>query len=88
MKEVYTDGACRNNQAPGGQLGGWACVFVDGPSYSGADPSTTNNRMEMTAVIEALKHTATGTDVTVYSDSAYVINAFVQNWFRGWEKRG
>jgi ribonuclease HI len=88
MKEVYTDGACRNNQAPGGQLGGWACVFVNGPSYSGADPSTTNNRMEMTAVIEALKHTATGTDVTVYSDSAYVINAFVQNWFRGWEKRG
>lgn len=88
MKEVYTDGACRNNQAPGGQLGGWACVFVDGPSYSGADPSTTNNRMEMTAVIEALKHTASGTDITVYSDSAYVINAFVQNWFRGWEKRG
>lgn len=86
--EVYTDGACRNNQAPGGQLGGWACVFVDGPSYSGGHPSTTNNRMEMTAAIEALKHTPEGADVKIYSDSAYVINAFVQNWFSGWERRG
>ncbi len=86
--EVYTDGACRNNQAPGGQLGGWACVFVDGPAYSGADPSTTNNRMEMTAVIQALQHTPSGSEVVVYSDSAYVINAFAQNWFSGWERRG
>lgn len=88
MIEVYTDGACRNNQAPGGQLGGWACVFVDGPTFSGADPSTTNNRMEMTAVIQALEHTDVNAEVTVYSDSAYVINAFLQDWFRGWERRG
>lgn len=86
--EVYTDGACANNQAPGGQVGGWACVFVDGPKYSGADPSTTNNRMEMTAAIEALEHTEKGSMVTIYSDSAYVINAFLQNWFAGWERRG
>ncbi len=86
--EVYTDGACANNQAPGGQMGGWGCVFVDGASYSGAEKSTTNNRMEMTAVIEALRHTPVGASVMVFSDSAYVINAFVQNWFRGWEQRG
>ncbi len=85
---VYTDGACQNNQAPGGQPGGWACVFVDGPSYSGFDPKTTNNRMEMTAVIEALRHTPDGARVKIHSDSAYVINAFQQNWFAGWERRG
>jgi ribonuclease HI len=85
---VYTDGACQNNQAPGGQPGGWACVFVDGPRYHGFEPRTTNNRMEMRAAIEALKHTEPGARVTVYSDSAYVTNAFLQNWFQGWERRG
>ncbi|MCL4494760.1 MAG: ribonuclease HI [Firmicutes bacterium] len=85
---VYTDGACANNQAPGGQPGGWACLFEGGSAYSGAEPHTTNNRMEMTAVIEALQHTPKGACVSVYSDSAYVINAFKQNWFGGWEKRG
>ena len=85
---VYTDGACRNNQAPGGQPGGWGVVFVDGPSLSGFDPKTTNNRMELTAAVEALKHTEPGSVVKVHSDSAYVVNAFVQNWFAGWEKRG
>lgn len=85
---IYTDGACANNQAPGGQPGGWACVFVDGPSYSGADPCTTNNRMELTAAIEALKHTEPGSEVTIFSDSAYVVNAFLQDWFSGWERRG
>lgn len=88
MYHVYTDGACQNNQAPGGQPGGWGCVFVDGPSYSGGDLKTTNNRMEMTGAIEALKHTEEGADVTIYSDSAYVINAFLNNWFSGWERRG
>lgn len=85
---VYTDGACSNNQAPGGQPGGWGCVFVDGEEYSGAELLTTNNRMEMTAVIEALSHTEKGATVAIFSDSAYVINAFVQNWFKGWESRG
>ncbi len=86
--QVYTDGACRNNQAPGGQPGGWGAVFVDGPSYSGYDARTTNNRMELTAAIEALKHTEPGAKVKLHSDSAYVINAFLQNWFQGWERRG
>lgn len=85
---VYTDGACSNNQAPGGQPGGWGCAFVNGEAYSGAELLTTNNRMEMTAVIEALSHTEKGAAVAIFSDSAYVINAFVQNWFKGWESRG
>jgi ribonuclease HI len=86
--EVYTDGACSNNQAPGGQPGGWAVVFVGGPSYSGAEARTTNNRMELTAAIQALGHTPPGSKVRIYSDSAYVVNAFRQNWFQGWERRG
>lgn len=86
--QVYTDGACQNNQAPGGQPGGWACVFVGGPSYAGYDAKTTNNRMELTAAIEALKHTEMGAHVKIFSDSAYVVNAFLQNWFSGWERRG
>lgn len=88
LYHIYTDGACQNNQAPGGQPGGWACVFVDGPWFSGYDPRTTNNRMELTAAIEALKRTETGAQIKLYSDSAYVVNAFLQNWFQGWERRG
>ncbi len=84
---VYTDGACQNNQRPGGQPGGWACVFVDGPQYSGFALKTTNNRMELQAAIEALKRTPPGSKVTLYSDSAYLVNAFRQNWFQGWERR-
>ncbi|CAB1128203.1 Ribonuclease H [Candidatus Hydrogenisulfobacillus filiaventi] len=86
--EVYTDGACRNNQAPGGQPGGWGVVFADGREYAGAEAATTNNRMELTAAIEALRRTEPGARVRVYSDSAYLVNAFRQNWFRGWEQRG
>lgn len=86
--EVYTDGACSNNQGEGLQLGGWAAVFVDGPALSGGESKTTNNRMEMRAVIEALKHTPIQSDVKIYSDSAYVINCFKQNWIERWEKNG
>ncbi|MCY0880986.1 MAG: ribonuclease HI, partial [Firmicutes bacterium] len=65
--QVYTDGACKNNQAPGGQPGGWGFVFTQGLNLSGSgcDPATTNNRMEMTAVIEALKKTPESAAVTV-----------------------
>lgn len=86
--EIYTDGACSNNQKPGGQPGGWAAVFADGTVIAGADPATTNNRMELTAVIEGLKRTPVGAEVTIYSDSAYVVNAFLQDWFAGWRRRG
>lgn len=86
--EVYTDGACANNQGVGLQLGGWAAVFVDGPSLSGRENETTNNRMEMRAVIEALKNTPKGSSIKIYSDSAYVINCFKQKWIDRWEKNG
>ncbi|MBX5466466.1 MAG: ribonuclease HI [Firmicutes bacterium] len=86
--EVYTDGACSNNQRPGGQPGGWAAVFKDGRILSGAEPATTNNRMELKAAIAALRHTPPGAEVIVYSDSAYVVNAFQQDWFSGWRLRG
>jgi len=85
---VYVDGACSNNQAPGGQPGGWAAVFSDGRAFSGGDPATTNQRMELQAAIEALRRVPPGASVTVCSDSAYVVNAFRDNWFAGWEARG
>ncbi|NLM48202.1 MAG: ribonuclease HI [Epulopiscium sp.] len=86
--EIYTDGACSNNQAQGLQAGGWAAVFVNGEELSGGDRATTNNRMEMKAVIEALKNTPPGAHVKIYSDSAYIINCFNQKWIDKWEKNG
>lgn len=86
--EVYTDGACSNNQALGGQPGGWGVVFIDGRKFSGGDISTTNNRMELKAAIEALKNIPVGSEVKLYSDSAYLVNAFLQNWLRNWTING
>ena len=73
---VYTDGACLGN--PG--KGGWAWLVPDGPYASGAEQHTTNQRMELTAVLEALK-TVEG-PVEVISDSAYVVNCFRDRWWR------
>lgn len=84
---AYTDGACSNNQAVGGQPGGWGVAFLDGRTYSGGERSTTNNRMELTAAIEALKNTPVGSTVEIFSDSAYLINAFQQKWIPNWIKR-
>ncbi len=89
MKEVtlYTDGACSGN--PG--VGGWGAVLIfknREKRISGAEPSTTNNRMEMTAVIEGLKCLKEPCAVTVYSDSAYTVNAFVQGWVESWQQSG
>ena len=82
---VYTDGACRGN--PG--RGGWAWAVPDGPYASGADPQTTNQRMEITAVLEALRallpEAAGGIDVV--SDSTYVVKCFTDGWWRGWLRR-
>ena len=85
MKEVilYTDGACSGN--PG--KGGWGAVLIYGKSekqMSGINELTTNNQMELTAVIEGLKALKEPCKVTVYSDSAYVVNAFQQDWITGW----
>lgn len=90
MKEliIYTDGACSGNPGPGG----WGAVllFKDKKKeiYGGAK-HTTNQRMEMTAVIEALKSlTVSDWEVNVYSDSAYVVNAFKQDWISNWQRNG
>ncbi len=89
MKKVilYTDGACSVN--PG--VGGWGVVLsFNGfeKQFSGAEADTTNNRMELKAVIEGLKRLKEPCEVEVYSDSAYVVNAFQNNWIYGWEKSG
>lgn len=84
---AYTDGACSNNQAGGLQPGGWAVVFTDGRRYAGGGRGT-NQIFELQAAIEALRFTPQGAQVTICSDSAYVVNAFLQDWFSGWERRG
>lgn len=84
---IYTDGACSGNPGPGG----WGAILMMGPNkkeISGSQKSTTNNIMELTAVIEALKLLKRPCKVDLYSDSAYVVNAFLQNWINGWIKNG
>ena len=79
---VYTDGACLGNPGPGG----WAWVIPKGPWASGAESHTTNQRMELTAVLMALQ--AISGPVKVISDSAYVVNCFRDEWYVLWQKRG
>ncbi len=84
---IYTDGACSGNPGPGG----WGSILIFGENskeISGGSANTTNNIMELTAVIEALKLLKRPCKVNVYSDSAYVVNAFNQNWIYGWMKKG
>ena len=78
---VYTDGACLGNPGPGG----WGWVVPDGRWANGADTATTNQRMELTAVLEALR--AIEGPVEVVSDSTYVVNCFRDRWWAGWLKR-
>lgn len=85
--QIYTDGACRGN--PG--RGGWAAILVYGAherELSGGERETTNNRMELTAVIEGLSALKYPCKVTVYSDSKYVVEAFAQNWIAAWKASG
>ncbi len=84
---VYTDGACSGNPGPGG----WGAVLLYGShrkEISGGAPATTNNRMELTAVIEALKLLKEPCQVDLYSDSKYVIDALEKGWAWGWKRRG
>lgn len=88
MKNVtlYTDGACSGN--PG--LGGYGGILIYGDlkrEYSGSELETTNNRMEVTAVIVGLKRLKYPCKVDVYSDSAYMVNAFNEGWIYGWVKK-
>ena len=89
MKQVtlYTDGACSGN--PG--KGGWGAVLIYKSvqkEFSGYAEETTNNRMELTAVIEGLKKLKEPCIVTVYTDSAYVSNAFLNKWVDKWQTNG
>lgn len=84
---VYTDGACSGNPGPGG----WGAILRwngTQKELSGGHPQTTNNRMEMQAVIEALKALKKPCLVKIHSDSALIINAFQQGWIKNWQKRG
>ncbi len=87
MKEVtiYTDGACSGNPGPGG----WGAILMYNGAQkeiSGSNKETTNNIMEITAVLEAIKLLKEECKVKIYSDSAYVVNAFNQGWIYNWIK--
>ena len=83
---IYTDGACSGNPGPGGQ--GSILMYKDiKKEIHGSSESTTNNIMELTAVIEALKLLKHPCKVDLYSDSAYVVNAFLQGWIFNWLKK-
>jgi len=84
--EVFTDGACKGNPGPGG----WGVILRSGThekELSGSEPGTTNNRMEMTAVLRALQALKAPCDVTLHTDSRYVIDGMTK-WIHGWQKNG
>ena len=84
--EIYTDGACRGNPGPGG----WGALLIVGETrreLSGADSATTNNRMELTAAIEALQVLKRPVHVTLYTDSKYVCTG-IEEWLPQWKLRG
>ncbi len=82
---IYTDGACRGN--PG--RGGWGAILVYGNKereMSGGEPMTTNNRMELSAVISALSVLKEPCEVTLTTDSQYIVNAIEKGWLANWQK--
>lgn len=84
---LYTDGACSGNPGPGG----WGAILMCNgkeKELSGGEMNTTNNRMELTAVIKGLEAIKTSCEVDIYSDSAYVVNAFLQGWVENWKNNG
>jgi ribonuclease HI len=84
--DIFTDGACKGNPGPGG----WGVLLRMGrheKEMSGGDPDTTNNPMEMTAVIRGLKALIEPCAVTIYTDSKYVIDG-ITKWVHGWKKNG
>ena len=85
MIEAYTDGACSGNPGPGG----WGVLILSDPPtrLRGGEAATTNNRMELTAAIEALAAHPPGTALRVYTDSQYVKNGVTQ-WVHGWKRNG
>ncbi len=84
---VYTDGACSGNPGPGGWA--WATAPDGFQSGSGGESSTTNQRMELMAVLEAVRSLAVGSvDIHVVSDSTYVVNCFRDGWWVRWRRNG
>ena len=84
--QIFTDGACKGNPGPGG----WGALLRKGTTekeMSGAEADTTNNRMEMTAAIEALSALKRPCSVDLYTDSKYLIDG-ITKWLPGWQKRG
>jgi len=84
---VYCDGACSGNPGPGG----WAAIIIETERervVSGAEPRTTNQRMEITAALEGLAAIPGRRRVRVHSDSAYVVNCFRDGWWERWERTG
>lgn len=85
--ELFTDGACSGNPGPGG----WGAILrYNGreKEMSGGEPNTTNNRMELTAVIEGLSALNEPCEVTLTSDSRYVIDSIQKGWARSWKRNG
>jgi len=82
--DIYTDGACSGNPGPGG-WGAILCYNGVEKEISGGEPHTTNNRMELLAVISALEMLKEPCEVTLYSDSQYVCNALERGWARKWK---
>ncbi|NLE93637.1 MAG: ribonuclease HI [Chloroflexi bacterium] len=83
---IYSDGACWGNPGPGG----WAAILISGTKkkeISGAQPQTTNNRMEITAALEALRALRKPSVVHIFTDSSYLVNA-ATTWMPGWKARG
>ena len=85
--ELFTDGACSGNPGPGG----WGAILRHGKAEKelhGGEAETTNNSMELTAVIEGLRALKRPCDVTIYSDSQYVVNGIEKGWAEGWKRNG
>ena len=83
---IYTDGACKGNPGPGG-WGAWLSTAGHEKELCGGEPNTTNNRMELTAPIEALASLKRTCQITIYTDSEYVRKGMTE-WILGWQRRG
>lgn len=94
MIKIYTDGACSQVGHSGKGPGGWASIIIfpdrTETELYGGDPETTNNRMEMMSIIDALEFIKENQEssVEVYSDSAYIVNCFKDKWYVNWRKNG
>ncbi len=87
QRVIYTDGACSGNPGPGGWA--WAMSPTGTPHGSGGESNTTNQRMELRAVLEALRaNDPRSGPIEIVSDSTYVVNCFKDRWYEGWRRNG